>query len=139
MNLLGLFSWAGLSGHTSLPTSAGHWRLVPSLDTASSRGKHINKRYVRNSLAGVLAVFVLVLLHRKMRSESKLPPLYEKYIDYEREMPQHSLSLPYPEGKHAKFLWFANHGSCVYRFDALEFLLTALQGQAGETTCRKWC
>ncbi|KAJ6586421.1 hypothetical protein DFH09DRAFT_1359751 [Mycena vulgaris] len=39
------------------------------------------------------------------------PPLYEKYRERERHFPQHNLSLPYPEGSHAKFLWAANHGS----------------------------
>ncbi|KAJ7692998.1 hypothetical protein B0H17DRAFT_1159545 [Mycena rosella] len=33
------------------------------------------------------------------------------YRERERLLPQHNLSLPYPEGGHAKFLWVANHGS----------------------------
>ncbi|KAJ7024495.1 hypothetical protein C8F04DRAFT_1131254 [Mycena alexandri] len=39
------------------------------------------------------------------------PPLYEEYHRRERNLPQHNLSLPYPDGSHAKFLWTANHGS----------------------------
>ncbi|KAJ7701184.1 hypothetical protein B0H17DRAFT_924778 [Mycena rosella] len=39
------------------------------------------------------------------------PPLYEAYHERERNLPQHNMSLPYPEGAHAKFLWAANHGS----------------------------
>ncbi|KAJ7765284.1 hypothetical protein B0H16DRAFT_1661582 [Mycena metata] len=39
------------------------------------------------------------------------PPLYEEYRERERHLPQHNLSLPYPDGSHAKFLWAANHGS----------------------------
>ncbi|KAG2147827.1 uncharacterized protein EDB93DRAFT_1145545 [Suillus bovinus] len=38
-----------------------------------------------------------------------LPPLYEEYHDYERRLPQHNLSLPFPEGRDAKFFWAANH------------------------------
>ncbi|KAJ7513119.1 hypothetical protein B0H11DRAFT_1698042 [Mycena galericulata] len=38
------------------------------------------------------------------------PPLYEEYHERERNLPQHNMSLPYPEGSHAKFLWAANHG-----------------------------
>ncbi|OJA20557.1 hypothetical protein AZE42_09786 [Rhizopogon vesiculosus] len=38
-----------------------------------------------------------------------LPPLYEKYHDYERHLPQHDLSLPFPEGRDAKFFWTPNH------------------------------
>jgi hypothetical protein len=35
--------------------------------------------------------------------------LYEAYHDYERHLPQHNLSLPFPEGRDAKFFWAANH------------------------------
>ncbi|KAI6095656.1 hypothetical protein EV401DRAFT_2062431 [Pisolithus croceorrhizus] len=42
-------------------------------------------------------------------TENGLPPLYESYHDYERHLPQHNLSLPYPEGRDAKFFWAANH------------------------------
>lgn len=38
-----------------------------------------------------------------------LPPLYEAYHDYERHLPQHNLSLPFPEGRDAKFFWVPNH------------------------------
>ena len=38
-----------------------------------------------------------------------LPPLYEAYHDYERRLPQHNLSLPFPEGRDAKFFWAPNH------------------------------
>ncbi|KAG1738934.1 uncharacterized protein EDB91DRAFT_1288158 [Suillus paluster] len=35
--------------------------------------------------------------------------LYEEYHEYERRLPQHNLSLPFPEGRDAKFFWAANH------------------------------
>ncbi|KAL0567366.1 hypothetical protein V5O48_014625 [Marasmius crinis-equi] len=38
-----------------------------------------------------------------------LPPLYERFHEYERNLPQHDLSLPAPEGKHARFLNIASH------------------------------
>jgi hypothetical protein len=38
-----------------------------------------------------------------------LPPTYQEYIDYERYLPQHNMSSPPPDGKHAKFLWIRNH------------------------------
>ncbi|KAH7885742.1 hypothetical protein F5I97DRAFT_1145854 [Phlebopus sp. FC_14] len=38
-----------------------------------------------------------------------LPPLYEDYHEFERHLPQHNLSLPFPEGRDAKFFWAANH------------------------------
>ncbi|KAF7309248.1 hypothetical protein MIND_00295100 [Mycena indigotica] len=39
------------------------------------------------------------------------PPLYELYHAHERLLPQHDLAAPSPDGKSAKYLWFANHGS----------------------------
>lgn len=45
--------------------------------------------------------------------ETDLPPLYRQYTEYERGLPQHNPALPYPEGRHAKFIFFANHGHGV--------------------------
>ncbi|KIK92982.1 hypothetical protein PAXRUDRAFT_34289 [Paxillus rubicundulus Ve08.2h10] len=42
-------------------------------------------------------------------TDHSLPPLYEAYHDFERHLPQHNLSLPFPEGRDAKFFWPANH------------------------------
>ncbi|KAF7298655.1 hypothetical protein MIND_00812700 [Mycena indigotica] len=39
------------------------------------------------------------------------PPLYSSYRTRERLFQQHNLSAPYPNGKHAKYLWMANHGT----------------------------
>ncbi|KAJ7635159.1 hypothetical protein FB45DRAFT_743190 [Roridomyces roridus] len=39
------------------------------------------------------------------------PPLYEEYNERERLLPQHNIFAASPDGSHAKFLWFANHGS----------------------------
>lgn len=135
MNLLGLFSRGGASDYAGLPTTSSPGK---SFDTPWRN--RINKRYVRIAFAAVLAVSVLVFLQRLGRTSSdpKLPPLYEKYVEYEREMPQHDLSLPFPEGKYAKFLWFDNHVACVYFLILYEPSLISFQGQAGETTCRKW-
>lgn len=79
------------------------------------------KRYTRAMVAGLATVSFLLLFY-KFESlgteqmdlipgvqESDLPPLYEQYNEYERLLPQHDMSLPSPEGKHAKFLFFANH------------------------------
>ncbi|KAK7055711.1 hypothetical protein R3P38DRAFT_2848631 [Favolaschia claudopus] len=43
--------------------------------------------------------------------QARPPPLYEAYHERERHFPQHNLSLPDPEGSHAKYLWADNHGS----------------------------
>ncbi|THU88080.1 hypothetical protein K435DRAFT_680488 [Dendrothele bispora CBS 962.96] len=39
----------------------------------------------------------------------ELPPLYEEWHEYERNLPQHDLTLPPPEGRAARFLFMANH------------------------------
>lgn len=49
------------------------------------------------------------LQEKSYAERHSLPPLYEQYHDYERHLPQHNLSLPFPEGRDAKFLWAANH------------------------------
>ncbi|KIK49046.1 hypothetical protein CY34DRAFT_797425 [Suillus luteus UH-Slu-Lm8-n1] len=49
------------------------------------------------------------LQEQALAEKHKLPPLYEEYHDFERSLPQHNLSLPFPEGRDAKFFWAANH------------------------------
>lgn len=49
------------------------------------------------------------LQEQSLTEGHSLPPLYEVYHDYERHLPQHNLSLPFPEGRDAKFFWAANH------------------------------
>ncbi|KAG2346858.1 hypothetical protein BDR05DRAFT_877897 [Suillus weaverae] len=49
------------------------------------------------------------LQEQSLVEKHSLPPLYEEYHDYERHLPQHNLSLPFPEGRDAKFFWAANH------------------------------
>jgi hypothetical protein len=36
------------------------------------------------------------------------PPHYDSIHEYERNLPQHDLSLPFPEGKDGRYVWFAN-------------------------------
>ncbi|KAF7309252.1 hypothetical protein MIND_00295500 [Mycena indigotica] len=38
------------------------------------------------------------------------PPLFELYHARERQLPQHNLAAPFPDGNHAKYLWVDNHG-----------------------------
>ncbi|KAL6307747.1 hypothetical protein BKA93DRAFT_727123 [Sparassis latifolia] len=37
------------------------------------------------------------------------PPLYSDYHQRELQLPQHNLSLPFPEGRHGKYFWVGNH------------------------------
>lgn len=44
----------------------------------------------------------------------RLPPLYKEYSASEEQLPQHNLDLPFPEGRHAKYIWFSNHVRGAY-------------------------
>ncbi|KAG8220778.1 hypothetical protein J3R82DRAFT_2210 [Butyriboletus roseoflavus] len=60
-------------------------------------------------------------------AQHSLPPLYENYHNYERQLPQHNLSLPFPEGRDAKFFWVSNHVTASGWGNAMqELLLNAL-------------
>lgn len=60
---------------------------------------------VLGTLVGVaVAVFLYILT-------IPLPPLYSRFHGAELDLRQHDSSLPFPEGKHGKFLWVANHAS----------------------------
>ncbi|KAH7924135.1 hypothetical protein BV22DRAFT_1013901 [Leucogyrophana mollusca] len=107
---------------------------INSSDTRLSSRLTLTKRCTR-LLVGLLAVFWLFvffywrggdqLLPEEILGSHSLPPLYEAYNDYERHLPQHNLSLPYPEGRDAKFFWAANHvtGLCSGWGNAMQELL----------------
>ena len=89
-----------------------------SLEPATGSFKFFNipKRYTRLLSLLILTTLILVLLtgfdqlpYYFYLNWRKLPPLYDQFNEFERRLPQHDLSLPYPEGKHAKFIHFANH------------------------------
>lgn len=74
-----------------------------------------------------VAAFLCLFLYRFHRhfglslagdddADHALPPLYEAYHDYERRLPQHDLSLPFPEGRDAKFFWVPNHVTGEHHF-----------------------
>lgn len=85
-----------------------HWRLA------------VTKRCGRLSVFCFIALSVVGLLSAFRTGRLDVlfvgphSTLYDQYHDYERNLPQHDLSLPFPEGKHAKFVWFANHGSGMW-------------------------
>ncbi len=43
------------------------------------------------------------------KHDPNFPPLYKEYYKYERNLPQHDLSLPFPEGATGRYLYPANH------------------------------
>jgi hypothetical protein len=88
----------------------------PSL-LARLNGLVVNRRYLRVTFAALLC-FSLTFLFWPSQSIEELklwafpvvmPPLYERYHHFERNLPQLDLSLPAPDGKHAKYFWARNH------------------------------
>lgn len=45
----------------------------------------------------------------KSGNDVNLPPLYEEWYEYERRLPQHNVSLPFPEGANGLYFYPANH------------------------------
>ncbi|KAI0674359.1 hypothetical protein C8Q78DRAFT_589150 [Trametes maxima] len=54
------------------------------------------------SAAGALAYYIYTI---------PLPPLYSRFHRAELALPQHNVSLLFPEGREGKYLWVANHAS----------------------------
>ena len=75
------------------------------------------KRYARVAFLVVVCLSAVAFFYRvrERKPQTKNPPLYERYHEYEANLPQHNLDLPYPEGRDAKFLWVSNHitGACL--------------------------
>jgi hypothetical protein len=63
--------------------------------------------------------------------------LYEAYHDYERHLPQHNLSLPFPEGRDAKFFWAANHVTSMnIGYSCIQARANSYQVRDGGMPCR---
>ncbi len=103
-----------------LPTRNPSSRARSPKDGWRNRSKSLlTRRYARVLLLGLVVLSVIALFfHSDTIKESlpfpispmsNMPPIYEQYHEYERNLPQHDLSLPPPDGKHAKFIYFANH------------------------------
>ncbi|TRM65456.1 hypothetical protein BD626DRAFT_488840 [Schizophyllum amplum] len=110
---------------TKTPSSPVDWR---------PRNSHmLTKRYCRVIVAVLVCGGVLAFLSGqdyldRTSLEAQLAelsegdqithvPLYPKFHEYERRLPQHNPTLPAPEGEHAKFLFIANHAYRDIRFE----------------------
>ncbi|KAG1817145.1 uncharacterized protein BJ212DRAFT_1351237 [Suillus subaureus] len=102
-----------LSDGSTLPLSNSDTRSLPSRFSLTRRCTRL--------LTGLILVCLFLFFssikatgpsraqEQSLAEQHSLPPLYEEYHDYERHLPQHNLSLPFPEGRDAKFFWAANH------------------------------
>lgn len=101
--------------HSILPTKRPG---SPKFDSwYNSKGSScLPRRYGRLLVAGAVFLSILGLLYSYNQESTSFfdlydgtPPSYSKYHEHERNLPQHNLSLPAPEGRHAKFFWARNH------------------------------
>ncbi|KAG1878746.1 hypothetical protein C8R48DRAFT_688255 [Suillus tomentosus] len=103
------------------PRSDNSTLPLSNSDTRSSLSRFSLTRRCTRLLMGLILVCLFLFFSRtkatapfrlqeqSLAADHSLPPLYEEYHDYERHLPQHNLSLPFPEGRDAKFFWAANH------------------------------
>lgn len=96
---------------TVLPTTK-HLIAIP---TTTHGGVPFPKRYARFGFLALLSFSSYIFLssfgskRETSIDEPPTPPLYEKYHAWERNLPQHNPTLPFPEGKDTKFFWISNH------------------------------
>ena len=65
--------------------------------------RFLTLRRIASFLLGVLSFLVLGILW------SGVPPSFSDVREFERRLPQHDLSLPFPEGEKGKYLRFPEH------------------------------
>lgn len=112
--------------------------ILPTKNLSPRRspgGVGFPKRYVRIAFLAIAFLSVFAFFHgfdktEKVINSFRNPPLYEQYHEYEEQLPQHNLELPYPEGRDAKFFWASNH---VTRMWSASFVWTL-----NRHLCRFW-
>ncbi|KAI0360624.1 hypothetical protein OH77DRAFT_704927 [Trametes cingulata] len=93
-----------------LPTAAG-----PSKPQVYSFQRVCHPILVRRRVRTLLLCCVLLLVGGLAGCiyvlSIPLPPLYSRFHEAELALPQHNVSLPFPEGREGRYLWVANHAS----------------------------
>lgn len=116
-----LSSILGKRKYTSLASS--DVAILPTIKTSavsadpSGYARLFSRRHLRTLGFASLSLFALGLYYssgsmKKVDVSSatpSLPPLYEAYIEKERQLPQHQSVTPAEPGSGKKYLWFANH------------------------------
>jgi len=111
----------GRAGSPLLPTK----NISPR---RSSGGVGFPKRHVRIGFLVLVSLCAFALFHGCEKTEPEAdslrdPRLYDKFHEYEANLPQHNLDLPYPEGRDAKFFWASNHVADTGWGNAMQELL----------------
>lgn len=78
----------------------------------------------------------------KSGNDVNLPPLYEEWYEYERRLPQHNVSLSFPEGANGLYFYPANHvwgESLVCITESMLTYHSFRKAWASTTCCRKCC
>ncbi|KAF9219945.1 hypothetical protein BS17DRAFT_788327 [Gyrodon lividus] len=133
-----------LKSHRQLVRSFDGGQVLPLKvsDTRASPGSCLPKRCFRLLIILFLSSWALLWFYNHQNgdlsspsegntTDHSLPPLYEAYHDFERHLPQHNLSLSFPEGRDVKFFWAANHVTASGWGNAMqEILINALLAHA---------
>ena len=95
------------------------------------RPRLVARRRLRISFFGLLLVATLALFYRHHKtpppSDDILvplqdlpqseggtdPPRFYGWHDREKQLPQHDLTLPYPQGRDGRYIYFANQACCA--------------------------
>jgi len=85
--------------------SKATWRICGQLTNNRRRTSFL-------LLIAILAAIVLVFRWPEFTAptvpDTSFPPSWEKLQQWERDLPQHNLELPYPEGKNGRYVKFDN-------------------------------
>ena len=95
------------------------------------RPRRIFRCHVRIPFSLLVIIATTVFLYRRLRtpppSDDILfhlqglpqpeggtdPPRFYGWHDREKELPQHDLALPYPQGREGRYIYFANQACCA--------------------------
>jgi hypothetical protein len=62
-----------------------------------------------NHLSSSIQNDLLIVLQDLLQPEGWYPPRFYEWHDREKQLPQHDLDLPYPQGREGRYIRFSNH------------------------------
>ena len=105
----------------------GSYDMLPTSNSESRRGhaprggnplaRFCTKRITRLAVLTSLCLLTVhffwgvdsVVAWWQANVPNRKPPLYTDYYLQELKHPQHNPELPFPEGEHGLYIWYANH------------------------------
>jgi hypothetical protein len=81
--------------------------LVPTRMPMPSLSNRRRQIFIFTPVVLIVLLF-LTAPHRHLSSGLEQPPKYEFLYEWERNLPQHDIDLPYPEGRTGRYVMFRN-------------------------------